>query len=192
MNSLRIHDQTGSRRKIPPALLLLLIAALALSMGVACGSSGSPATRSAAKPPKPSVESRQYGHIASLTQTGNGFELRFDPARWLTGADAERAAVAAGAIQPGEAVPNDYFIVDETHSLRTFAVPASARVTVLTSDGDPQKLGATPITVSELMQLLAGKNPKHRQLTEPKAGFWIRIGSGSQGSVLSLDQQYQP
>jgi hypothetical protein len=171
-----------------PFALFLLAAALALAAGTGCGSSGTPSSDAAAKTPA-GKQSRQYGHIASLLQAGGRYELRFDPAQWLTGAAAERAAVAAKAIEPGQPVPNDYFIVDDAHSVDSYAVPATAHVTVLTRDGDPQKLGATPISVSELAQILSGKNPKHRRLTEPKAGFWIRIASGS---VVSLDQQYQP
>jgi hypothetical protein len=188
MNLLRIHKLGGSRRTGRPFVLVLMVAALALAAGAACGSSSKPSSSAAPKTSSES-QSRQYGHIASLLQTGARFQLRFDPAQWLTGAAAERAAVAAKAIEPGQPVPNDYFIVDDAHSVVSYAVPATARVTVLTRDGDPQKLGATSISVSELAQILSGKNPKHRRLTEPKAGFWLRIGSGS---VLSLDQQYQP
>ena len=47
----------------------------------------------------------------------------------------------------------------------------------------------TPITVSELAQIVKGKNPKHRSLLEPKAGFWLRAATDK---VRSLDQQYQP
>ncbi len=180
MNLLRIHKLERSRRTGRPVVLVLILAALALAAGAACGSSGKPSSSAAPRTSSES-QSRHYGHIASLLQTGGRFQLRFDPAQWLTGAAAERAAVAAKAIDPGQPVPNDYFIVDDAHSVVSYAVPATARVTVLTKDGDPQKLGATPISGSELAQI--------RRLTEPRAGFWLRIGSGS---VLSLDQQYQP
>jgi hypothetical protein len=43
--------------------------------------------------------------------------------------------------------------------------------------------------VSEYADLLAGRNPNHRRLFEPKAGFWIRVATDT---VRSLDQQYQP
>ena len=128
-----------------------------------------------------------YGHIRSLARKGGGFELQLDPAWWLTGVAAERAAVADGKIRPGQPVPNDYYVVDEGHRSLTYVVPATARVTVITRAVRP-----TVITVSELAQIVSGRNPKHRRLLEPKAGFWIRIGSKYPGAVLSLDQQYQP
>jgi hypothetical protein len=128
-----------------------------------------------------------YGHVSSLTRRAGRFELRFDPAWWLTGVAAERAAADDGAIRPGEPVPNDYYVVDEGHRLLAFVVSAGARVTVLTSSAV-----GTRITVSELAQLVAGRNPRHRRLLEPKAGYWIRVGGRYPNPVVSLDQQYQP
>jgi hypothetical protein len=139
--------------------------------------------RAASVPPHELV---LYGHIRSLTPQGRRFELRVDPALWLGGVAAYHAAVEDKAIAPDEAVPNDYYIRDEGHRLLTYLVPATARVTVLTYKGG---IRGTRITVAELAQLLAGKNPKHRRLFEPKAGYWIRVATDT---VRSLDQQYQP
>jgi hypothetical protein len=85
-------------------------------------------------------------------------------------------------------VPNDYYIVEEGHRLLTYVVAPTARVTVLTR-GAP---ATTRIAVAELAQLVKGRNPKHRKLLEPKAGFWIRIASSYPSPVVSLEQQYQP
>ena len=125
-----------------------------------------------------------YGHVKSLTRTGHRFVMRIDPAWWLTGLAAERAC----GCKP---VPNDYYVVDETHRLLTFAVRRDAHVTVLTRHGTGA-IPTTSISVAELAQLVKGKNPNHRQLIEPKAGFWIRIGDKYPNPVVSLDQQYQP
>ena len=127
-----------------------------------------------------------YGHVKSLKPTASGYELRVDPALWLGGLTAQRAAVEDKALPPGEPVPNDYYIRDEGHRLLTYLVPAGAHVTVLTYK---DQIRGTPITVAELAYLLAGKNPNHRRLFEPKAGYWIRVALDT---VRSLDQQYQP
>ena len=127
-----------------------------------------------------------YGHVKSLTRSGSRFQLRFDPAWWLTGLTAKRAKLEdTGSSE----VPNDYYIVEEGHRLLTYFVPATAHVTILTRAGIPANLGGTPITVSELAQIVKGRNPRGRQLMEPKAGFWIRVAGDT---VRSLDQQYQP
>jgi hypothetical protein len=171
-------------RRFHFVLCFVLVAA----PGAALAASGpTAATAEQARGSVPPREIVHYGHIKSLTQKGGRFELRFDPAQWLQGVTATRAAVEDKAIQPGEAVPNDYYIVDEGHRLLTYLVPRTAHVAIVTSGPGP--VGSTVITVGELAQIVKGKNPKHRRLMEPKAGFWIRIAVDT---VRSLDQQYQP
>ena len=129
----------------------------------------------------------QYGHIKSLVRRGSRYELRFDPSFWLGGVTAKRAAAEDGVIAPGEPVPNDYYIRDESRRLLTYLVPASARVTVVTNPATGPR--STAISVSELAQIVKGKNPKHRPIYGPTLGFWIRFATDT---VRSLDQQYQP
>lgn len=132
-------------------------------------------------------ETVQWGHIRSLARKGRRFELRFDPAWWLTGLTAQRAAVQDGSIRPGEAVPNDYYVVDESHRILTYRVPANARVTVI--GREPACLIA--IGVAELAEIVHGRNPKHRRLFDRARalGYWIEIRGDA---IRSLDQQYQP
>jgi len=123
-----------------------------------------------------------FGHIKSLTAKGSGYELRFDPALFLTGETANIAAAEDGAVDPGQPVPNDNYVVDEGHRLFTYLVPSNAKVTVLTKSPD-----STPITVAELAQIVAGN---HKPLWEPiDTGFWLRARIDT---VRSLDQQYHP
>ena len=180
--------------------LLLLAAALAGSLGLGAFVLGwtqaSPShavigSRSACvskllPPAAPAGQTVQWGHIKSLTRKGSRYELRFDPAWWLSGVTAQRAAVADGAIRPGEAVPNDYYVVDESHRWLTYYVPLATRATVLV-------LGpcAVSIGMPELAQIVKGRNPRHRKLYDRgnNLGYWIRTRIDS---VRSLDQQYQP
>jgi hypothetical protein len=131
----------------------------------------------------------QWGHVKSLQRNGARWLLRFDPAWWLSGVAAERAAVQDKVIRPGEAVPNDYYVVDETHRLLTYAVSGGARVSVLTGS-----TCATRIGVDELAAIVAGRNPRHRPLYDRgnHLGFWIVVGAKYPNAVRSLDQQYQP
>lgn len=157
-----------------------------------CGSGSKTAKQPSPFLPKPPFAGPRevvfYGHVRSLTPSGKGFSMRVDPALWLGGITANSAAVADGAIAPGDAVPNDYFIRDDSHRTLTYVVPSTARVTVITN---AQKTGiaATPISVRQLAQVVAGKTPKELVVFEPKAGFWIRAATDT---VRSLDQQYQP
>jgi hypothetical protein len=124
-----------------------------------------------------------YAHAKSLVRHGGRWELRVDPALFLSGLTAERAAVEDGAIGPGEAVPNDHYTRDDSHRLLTFRVAPRAHVTVMTRG--PK---ATSITVPELARALAGKKVPH-PLWEPQAGYWVRVAGDT---VRALDQQYTP
>lgn len=170
-------------------MLVILIAAAVLVAAASAASHLSATPRSASagakyvEPPRLGVLV-QYGHIKALTRKGRRFELRFDPAWWLGGETARRAAVEDKAIRPGESVPNDYYIVEESHRPLTYLVPPTARVTIVTMLPRSERS-----TVSELAQLVKGKNPKHRRWLNMHLGFWIRVKGDT---VRSLDQQYQP
>jgi hypothetical protein len=125
-----------------------------------------------------------YGHIKSMTRKGGGYEMRFDPAWWLTGRAAEQAKFEDTGSRD---VPNDYYIVEEGHRLLTFPVSRDADITVLVDGANRVR-----ISPSELNQIVHGKNPNHRRLSEPKAGFWIRIGEKHPNPAVRLFQQYQP
>ena len=165
-----------------PSLLILAAAAIlvAASAGTSALSAASTSAPSAGIPrPMPF-----YGHVESLVPTRDPgrYRMQLDPAWWLSGVAGERAC----GCKP---LSNDYYIVDETHQLLTFPIRSDARVLVLVNHGT---IGTASISVAELAQIVRGKNPKHRRLQEPKAGFWIRVGSKYPNLVLSLDQQYQP
>lgn len=131
---------------------------------------------------------RIFGHIKSLTPRGDHFVMRFDPAWVTSGVTANTAAAEDGAVEPGQPVANDNYVIDESHRLLTYVVPAGARVTVLTREGDPVNFGATPIAVAELERIVNGG--PHRPLFEPlESGVWIRVRVDT---ACALDQQYRP
>jgi hypothetical protein len=129
---------------------------------------------------------RIFGHVSSLKRQGDQYEMRFDPAWFTSGVTANTAAAEDGLVEPGEPVPNDNYRIEEGHRLLTYLVPPDAQVTVLTNDGTG--IVSTPVSVSELAQLLNGEKPV--ELFEPlDTGVWIRINVDT---VCALDQQYQP
>jgi hypothetical protein len=172
-----------------PLPVVLTSAALGIAVAAVSGGSAAPATSATPAQTKlagpPRVQTL-YGHIRSLTRKGARFELRLDPAFWLGGSTANRAAIEDKVTAPGDVVPNDYYIREEGHRLLTYRVPTSAHVTVLTRG--PR---STAITVSELAQIVKGKNPRRRSLFDRgnHLGYWIRFALDT---VRSLDQQYQP
>jgi len=134
-------------------------------------------------PPTRAGEVALWGHIRSLTRTGRRYELRFDPALWLSGVTANRAAA-----EDGRTVDNDYYVRDESHRLLTYLVPTSARATVIINRGT-EGLCSLRIPIAELAQIVRGKNPQRRLLFGRRLGYWIRATGDT---VRSLDQQYQP
>ena len=175
------------------ALGWMIAVALAAVVASGCGSTKTVTrtvtTAGTAKtglaPPRERVE---FGHIRSLVRSGDHYRLRFDPAWFLSGETANSAAAEDGAVDPGQPVPNDNYVVEEGHRLLTYLVPGDARVTVLTRRGDPAQLGATPISVAELALILRGRS--HVELFEPlDSGVWITVDVDS---VRAIDQQYRP
>jgi hypothetical protein len=171
-------------------IALIVVAVIAVAAVATAGSfaglyftkdSGGSATSQA-------CDQRIYGHVHSITPAENGYELQFDPAWFTSGVTANKAAAQDGAVEPGQPVPNDNYRVEEGHRLLTYLLPADAKVTVLTRQGDPANFGATPITVAQLVEIVDGKSPV--DLFEPlDTGVWIRIDGDT---VCTLDQQYVP
>jgi hypothetical protein len=160
--------------------LLVLIAALVAAGGLAAWALASTVFYS---PPATIV---QYGHIKSITLTSKGYELKLDPAYWLGGLTAERAAA-----QAGQEVDNDYYVLDPEHRQLTYKLPTNASATVLTNSSSGIK--STRVPISELAQIVKGKNPAHRPLLENGSqrtlGYWVKTRIDT---VRSIDQQYQP
>jgi hypothetical protein len=131
---------------------------------------------------------RTFGHVRSLGRKGDHYELRFDPAWFTSGETANMAAAEDGAVEPGQPVPNDNYVVDESHRLLTYRVGPNAHVTVLTRHGNPANFGATSISVAELAKIVNGAS--RLDLFEPlDSGVWIRTRIDT---VCAFDQQYRP
>ena len=114
--------------------------------------------------------------------------MRFDPAVFTSGVTANTAAAEDGVIAPGEAMPNDNYVVDESHRLYVYRVAPDARVTVLTNNRTG--ILSTPIGLAELAQIVSTGRSPQRKLFEPlDSGVWIRVHVDT---VCSIEQQYRP
>jgi hypothetical protein len=117
----------------------------------------------------PPAEQVGFGFIKSLKRSGARYGLRFDPAWFLSGVAANVAAAEDGVVPAGQPVPNDNYVVNESHRPFTYVVPANALVTVL-----KRGVESSPITVAQLAQLVAGKSPSDAHCSKVSA-----LGSGS-------------
>jgi len=137
---------------------------------------------------QPCGDRTSFGHLRSLVREGGHYVLGFDPALWLGGVTANTAAAEDGAVAPGEPVPNDYYIVDESHRTLKYLVRPGARVTVLVNNGTG--ILSTPIAVSELAEIVETGESSRRQLFEPlESGVSIRYRIDT---VCEVEQQYRP
>ena len=159
---------------------IVLIAVVAVLAAPALAVSHKPA-RPAAPAAVRMPQNVLYGHIKTMVRKGRRYEIKFDPAWWLTGVAAERAKLE----DTGSRDMSDYYVVEAGHRLLTFVVLADARVSVLTRGTE-----RTRISAAELARVVNGTS--NRRLLEPNAGYWIRIGSKYPNPAVTLDQQYQP
>jgi hypothetical protein len=138
-------------------------------------------------------DQRLYGHIRSLAQSGDHYELRFDPAWFLSGvtANVAQAEDEGSRCEPSACPPvaNDNKVVDEGHRVLTYIVPTSVRGTVLTRNGATGgPFPSTRITTAQLAQLVAGKSSL--KLFEPlSSGVWVLVHGDT---VRTFAQQYVP
>jgi len=175
-----------------PLIVVAGTALAALALAASTGpASASPDAAAAVSPflPSPPLSPPNrlvfYGNVATLSRTAGRWILRVDPAAFLSGLTAQRAAVEDGAIGPGEAVPNDYYVRNESKQPLTYVVAPAARITVITAG-----TRASRIPVSELAALVKGRNPRKRKLFgSPTEGYWVQVRGDT---VLSMDQQYRP
>jgi hypothetical protein len=160
----------GVRLLLGGTLVTLVVGGLAIAAGLPL------------RAPPPTIA--QFGYIKSVTPKGTGFELRFDPALWLEGTTAAKAAREDGE----EAF--DYYIRNPDKKLLTYRVAANVPVTVVTVKG---AVTSTRITVSELAEIVRGRNPRSRPLIERGRrrylGYWLVTAVDR---VRSIDEQYQP
>ena len=104
-----------------PSLVVLTAVVILLAAVGASHLQAAPAASQASTPflPTPPVGAPQqlvvYAHIKSITAKGGSFEAKVDPAEYLSGETANRAAIADKVIQPGDTVPNDHYVRDESH-----------------------------------------------------------------------------
>lgn len=138
-------------------------------------------------------DQRLYGQIKSLMRIGDHYELRFDPAWFLSGvtaniaqADDQGTPCRPSACPP---VANDNYVVDEGHRVLTYIVPIGVRGTVLTKNGaNGGPFPSTTIAAAKLARLVAGKSSL--KLFEPlSSGVWILVHGDT---VRTFAQQYVP
>src|SRR6478736_8070370 len=159
-------------------------------LAAGCGSTHTvEVTTTVVSRPLPSAigDQRIYGQIKSVTPTGGHYLLRIDPAWFLNGitanvaqAEDQHRTCAPAACPP---VPDDFYVVDESHRTLTYVLPWSTTGTVLVSSSERRT-----ITARQLAALVNHTSPL--KLFEPlQSGMWLLVHIDT---VRTFAQQYVP
>lgn len=126
-------------------------------------------------------------HVARLVAVGGTQDpptIVLDLGRWFTGERARRAAVADGAIAPGDVLPHGRYLRNTTPGWRTVPLDPAATVTVR---GWRRHAGVTAISVAELQQLMGTNRGWAERIRHDP--FWVTV---SGGRVTALREQRYP
>lgn len=129
-------------------------------------------------------DGRHFGYLKAVGADQAPLRVVFDLAQWFSGPDADAAAIADGAMPPGEIhVPNDFYIRNESPRWRTVEVDLGATVSLVTYPyGDIDH----PRVVSlDRFATIAGEDPTLVRWSP----FWLVVRNGV---VQALEQQYIP
>jgi hypothetical protein len=131
----------------------------------------------------PLADGRYFGRLAAVGVDQNPPRLVIDVQRFLTGEEADRAAAQDGVIQPGEHIPNDYYIVNDDPRWRTLPIDPGAQVSLTTYPfGDVDSPGV--VTLERFGQIWDADRGSITLFP-----FWITVRDGT---VVELEEQYLP
>jgi hypothetical protein len=137
----------------------------------------------------PNGNIRAMGFIRQVWQEDGVRHISIDYAEFLTGEEANAAAVEAGEIAPGEDVPNDYFIRNVNTQLREFIVSDSVTITTSTRWEPHDGMGA-PCTWGAFLSFWGSMGPLPEGDTHLKDMPWWIVRDGD--TVVTIDEQYIP
>ncbi len=128
---------------------------------------------------------KAMGFIKKVWEEGGKRYISIDYAEMLTGQEAIDAAIAAGEIQPGEDLPNDYFIRNTSTDKRQFEVSDPVDITTSTWHGEMNN----PITWADFKSFWSATPPDDEATYLRDSPWWIeRDGQ----TVIRIDEQYLP
>lgn len=193
-----LRERAGAGVRLTDVRRLLLLLPLVL---VACGGDDEPTTRQAARTTSTSTstttsttsttaapeaeleDGRHFGFIEAVDDAG-GVEIDFDLAQWFSGEEANRAAEEDGVIEPGEGVPNDYYVRNVNERVRTLPVAGDAAISVVRRECcESQALGS----VEEWVRWYRESPPN--MFGGRDSAWWVTVEAGT---VVGIEEQYRP
>ncbi len=128
---------------------------------------------------------KAMGFISSVGVKDHKRYITIDYALMLTGQDAVDAAVKAGEIQPGEELPNDYYISNTNHETRTYEVADDVEITTSSWQDEQNK----SVTWDEFVSFWSDTPPDEQAGFLSESPWWTeRDGQ----TIVKIDEQYLP
>jgi hypothetical protein len=133
---------------------------------------------------------KAMGYIDTVYVTDGKRYISIDYAEYLTGPAADAAAVAAGEIQPGEHVEDDYWIQNDNPQKRVFEASGSVAITTSTwiNTFAWNEIMDHPVTWAQFRSFWSAAPPADA-IHLHRSPWWIeRDGM----LVVRIDEQFQP
>jgi hypothetical protein len=168
-------------RRITPLLMALLLAA--------CSSGSPPSTMQMPD------GVREHAYVTDVEAAGDGsYVLTVDRAQFLTGDEANQAAVEDGFINDGDTVPGGYYIVNESSELEELPLDPDAPVALNVCLDDVECDVPAGVSVELWVDMLSGDIPGG-QLD----GFKWYVGGNlpyalilDGGTIVGVEEEYLP
>ncbi len=134
-------------------------------------------------------DGRHFAYVRSVDAAADPPTLALDTAEFLSGDEAARAAQADGAVDPGEAVPNDYYVRNPELTTVVVRVDAAVRVTRVACpsscrDGVPGTFRGFAAAFSS-----AGPHTLADDYRGADSQYWVTLEGGR---FVRIDEQYVP
>jgi hypothetical protein len=129
-------------------------------------------------------DGRHMALLVAVGPTQDPPSVVLDLGRWMTGERARQAAIADGAIMPGEVLPHGRYLRNTTPGWRTVPLDPAAVVSVR---GWHRRARLTTISLDELQQVMGSNRAWAERIRHDP--FWVTVRDGR---VTALVQQRYP
>jgi hypothetical protein len=132
----------------------------------------------------PTGDGRYIAKIEAVGSTQDPPVIVLDLGRWFTGQRARQAAIADGALDPGDVLPHGRYLRNARPGWRTVPLDPTALVTVR---GWHRRAGVSLISVEEFQQAMRSTRSWAERIRHDP--FWVTVEGGR---VTALREQRYP
>lgn len=154
------------------------------------GPSSKSGTRVTGTTPSTPREKREIGVIKRVYSSGGKRYLDIDYIQFLTGDEANAAAIEDDYIEPGDTVPNDYYIRNVNPRIRTFEISNSVAIIAQTYTTNPDGsfvFGDDVLDFSTFKTIFETNDPRNQNMIHNP--YWITL----RGDLITkIEEQYLP